>query len=165
MCQEKPHLKTGPTSITISTTTTTTSTRCTTPQQMDIPSPQQKSEPPKQIVTHELLSEKHRPYQIPRPRTQSAERTKTEGLARTSSIPSQSPSSFSSQELFPASSVSPRTPKDPPARKKPSRQEEKNKEWTIEQIRKAAALCSVEPEAVGDFQLRKALKPLLNLEK
>ena len=30
---------------------------------------------------------------------------------------------------------------------------------------KAVALCSVELEAVGDFQLRKALKPLLNLEK
>ena len=35
----------------------------------------------------------------------------------------------------------------------------------MEQIRKAAALCSVEPEAIGDFQLRKALKPLLSLEK
>ena len=35
------------------------------PQQMDIPSPQQKSDPPKQTVTHELLSKKYRPYQIP----------------------------------------------------------------------------------------------------
>ena len=32
-------------------------------------------------------------------------------------------------------------------------------------MQRAAALCSVELEAVGDFQLRKALKPLLNLEK
>ena len=34
-----------------------------------------------------------------------------------------------------------------------------------DQIKKAAALCSVEPEVVGNFQLRKALKPLLDLEK
>ena len=33
------------------------------------------------------------------------------------------------------------------------------------QTKKATALCSVEPEAIGDFQLRKALKPLLNLGK
>ena len=33
------------------------------------------------------------------------------------------------------------------------------------QIQQAVALCSVELEAVGDFQLRKALKPLLSLEK
>ena len=33
------------------------------------------------------------------------------------------------------------------------------------QIQQAAALCSVELEAVGDFQLQKALKPLLSLEK
>ena len=32
-------------------------------------------------------------------------------------------------------------------------------------MQRAAALCSVELEAVGDFQLRKAIKPLLNLEK
>ena len=58
------------------------------------------------------------PTKFPPPRSQSAERTKSEGLARTSSLPSLSPSSFSSQELFPASPVSPRTPKNPPARKK-----------------------------------------------
>ena len=36
---------------------------------------------------------------------------------------------------------------------------------TIQEIQEAAALCSVELEAVSDFQLRKALKQLLNLDK
>ena len=43
--------------------------------------------------------------------------------------------------------------------------QEIEEELSIKQIQKAAALCSVELEAVGDFQLRKALKPLLNFEK
>ena len=34
-----------------------------------------------------------------------------------------------------------------------------------DQVKKAPTLCSVELEAIGDFQLRKALKPLLDLEK
>ena len=54
---------------------------------------------------------------------------------------------------------------DPPAsEKRPNRQEGEN-QLTIQQIQQAAALCSVELEAVSDFQLRKALKPLLNLDK
>ena len=129
---------------------------------MDGLSPQQKPDPPKQTFTQELFSKQRRPYQIFLPRSQPAERTQTSSLARTSSLPSLSLSSFSSQELFPAS---PKTRNDPPARTKPNRQEEKNKDLKIEQIRKAAALCSVELEAVGDFQLRKALKPLLSLAK
>ena len=34
-----------------------------------------------------------------------------------------------------------------------------------EQFEKAAALCAVDLEAIGDFQLRKALKPQLDLKK
>ena len=49
-----------------------------------------------------------------------------------------------------------------PVKKTTNRQEG---ELSIQQIQQAAALCSVELEAVGDFQLRKALKPLLSLEK
>ena len=104
VCQEKPHLKTGPSSQPTPPLPTPPLPSpppppppiAQPPQQMDMPSPQQKSEPPKQTVTHELFSKKPRPYQIPLPRSQSAERTKSEGLARTSSLPSLSPSSFSS---------------------------------------------------------------------
>ena len=49
-------------------------------------------------------------------------------------------------------------------KKNPSRHEGEE-ELSIKQIQQSAALCSVELEAVGDFQLRKALKPLLNFEK
>ena len=59
--------------------------------------------------------------------------------------------------------LSGKTKTRPPASKKrPNRQEGEN-QLTILQIQQAAALCSVELEAVGDFQLRKALK--LSLDK
>ena len=104
----------------------------------------------------------HHPYIIPLPRSQSAERAQPSGLARTPSIPSLSPADISSQELFPAI-ISPKRKPDPPAgKKKPCW---KDDELSIRQIQRAAALCSAELEAVGDFQLRKALKPLLSLEK
>ena len=122
------------------------------PQQMDPLSPQ-----------HELLFRKyHRPYKIPLPRSQSAERAQPSGLARTPSLPSLSPADISSQEQFPAI-ISPKRKTNPPAeKKKPSY---KDNELSIGQIQRAAALCSAELEAVGDFQLRKELKPLLSLEK
>ena len=117
------------------------------PQQMDSLSPQ-----------HELLFKKyHRPYKIPLPRSQSAERAQPSGLARTPSLPSLSPADLSSQELFPAI-ISPKRKTDPPKKTN-------YKELSIGQIQRAAALCSAELEAVGDFQLRKALKPLFSLEK
>ena len=37
-------------------------------------------------------------------------------------------------------------------------------EMNEENVENAAALCSVDPEVIGDFQIRKALKPLLNFE-
>ncbi len=49
-----------------------------------------------------------------------------------------------------------------PKRKQPGT---KKHDLTIGQMQRAAALCSAELEAVGDFQLRKALKPLARLEK
>ena len=123
------------------------------PPKITLPSPPQQMAPlsPQQ----ELFLKKHyRPYKIPLPRSQSAERAQPSGLARTPSLPSLSPTDFSSQELFPAI-ISPK--------RKPS--EKKKQELTIGQMQRAAALCSAELEAVGDFQLRKALKPLARLEK
>ena len=116
------------------------------PQQMDSLSPQ-----------HELFKKYHHPYKIPLPRSQSAERAQPSGLARTPSLPSLSSADLSSQELFPAI-ISPKRKTDPPKKTN-------YHELSIGQIQRAAALCSAELEAVGDFQLRKALKPLLSLEK
>ena len=126
------------------------------PPKITLPSPPQQMAPlsPQQ----ELFLKKHyRPYKIPLPRSQSAERAQPSGLARTPSLPSLSPTDFSSQELFPAM-ISPKT--------KPQTEKRKHtQELTIGQMQRAAALCSAELEAVGDFQLRKALKPLARLEK
>ena len=116
------------------------------PQQMDSLSPQ-----------HELFKKYHRPYKIPLPRSQSAERAQPSGLARTPSLPSLSPADLSSQELFPVI-ISPKRQTDPPKKTN-------YHELSIGQIQRAAALCSAELEADGDFQLRKALKPLLSFEK
>ena len=128
--------------------------------------------PPSNLTTHtnpspnchpltqqeQFFKKCRRPYQIPLPRSQSADRSQPLNLTRTPSLPSLSPSAISTQELFPA-----KQRHDPPASKKTNRQE--GKELSIQQIQQAAALCSVELEAVSDFQLRKALKPLLSLEK
>ena len=59
----------------------------------------------------------HRPYKIPLPRSQSAERAQPSGLARTPSLPSLSPADLSSQELFPAI-ISPKRKTDPPKENK-----------------------------------------------
>ena len=118
------------------------------PQQMDSLSPLS----PQQA---HYLKKYHRPYKIHLPRSQSAERAQSSRLTRTPSLPSLSPSDISSLELFPAIPSSKRKPDPLTGKKKPSRQEE---ELSIGQIQRAAALCSVELEAVGDFQLRKALK-------
>ena len=126
------------------------------PPKITLPSPPQQMAPlsPQQEL---FLKKHHRPYKIPLPRSQSAERAQPSGLARTPSLPSLSPTDFSSQELFPAI-ISPKT--------KPQTEKRKHtQELTIGQMQRAAALCSAELEAVGDFQLRKALKPLAALEK
>ena len=122
----------------------------------------QPTQSPHQIVTLSPQQEQfwkkcRRPYQIPLPRSQSADRSQPLNLTRTPSLPSLSPSAISTQELFPA-----RQRHDPPASKKTNRQ---TGELSIQQIQQAAALCSVELEAVGDFQLRKALKPLPSLDE
>ena len=122
----------------------------------------QPTQTPHQIVTlspqqEQFFKKCRRPYQIPLPRSQSADWSQSLNLTRTPSLLSLSPSAISTQELFPA-----RQRHDPPASKKTNRQEG---ELSIQQIQQAAALCSVELEAVGDFQLRKALKPLLSLDK
>ena len=122
----------------------------------------QPTQTPHQIVTlspqqEQFLKKCRGSYQIPLPRSQSADRSQPLNLTRTPSLLSLSPSAISMQELFPA-----RQRHDPPASKKTNRQEG---ELSIQQIQQAAALCSVELEAVGDFQLRKALKPLLSLDK
>ena len=135
------------TSTTLSPSNPTTHT---TPHQIVTLSPQQE----------QCLIKYHRPYQIPLPRSQSADRSQPLNLTRTHSLPSLSPSSIASQELFPA-----RQRQDPPASKKKINRQEGEQELTIMQIQQAVALCSVELEAVGDFQLQKALKPLLSLEK
>ncbi len=123
------------------------------PPRITLPSPPQQMAPlsPQQEL---FFKKHHRPYKIPLPRSQSAERAQPSGLARTPSLPSLSPTDFSSQELFPAM-ISPK-------RKQPGT---KKHDLTIGQMQRAAALCSAELEAVGDFQLRKALKPLARLEK
>ena len=126
------------------------------PPKITLPSPPQQMAPlsPQQEL---FFKKHHRPYKIPLPRSQSAERAQPSGLARTPSLPSLSPTDFSSQELFPAM-ISPKT--------KPQTEKRKHtQELTIGQMQRAAALCSAELEAVGDFQLRKALKPLARLEK
>ena len=122
------------------------------PPKITLPSPPQQMAPlsPQQEL---FFKKHHRPYKIPLPRSQSAERAQPSGLARTPSLPSLGPTDFSSQELFPAM-ISPK--RNPPEKKK--------QELTIGQMQRAAALCSAELEAVGDFQLRKALKPLARLE-
>ena len=78
----------------------------------------QPTQPPHQIATLSPQNEHyfrkcHRPYQIPLPRSQSADRSQPLNLTRTPSLPSLSPSSISSQELFPA-----KMKQDPPASKK-----------------------------------------------
>ena len=138
---------------------TSTSTTPSPPQIL------QPTQPPYQMFTlspqqEQCLKKYHRPYQIPLPRSQSADWSQPLNLTRTPSLPSLSPTMIPSQELFPA-----KREQDPPASKKKANRQEGEKELTITQIQQAAALCSVELEAVGDFQLRKALKPLLSLEK
>ena len=54
-------------------------------------------------------------------------------------------------------------PHSPSADKEPSRSRRLKRKKTI--FEKAAALCTVDPEAINDFQIKKALKPLLDFEK
>ena len=151
------------------------------------PSPQYHTPPEKQrsqpsqspeLLHHPPQPQKTRPHQILHmARSQSQERLSPKNLMRTFSLPSLSPSS--SLELFPAATPA-ATPIAKPAEKEPvtepvradsaPRQSQwkakaTNQDLTEEQCRKAVALCTVGLESVADHQLRKSLKPLLNLEK
>ena len=98
------------------TTTSTTTPRPFLPQEILLPSPPQHMD----ILTpqQELFKRQRRPYQIPLLRSQSVDRTQPSSLARTPSLPSLSPSDFSSYELFPAILTTPKGKSDPPAGKK-----------------------------------------------
>ena len=98
-------------------------------------------------------------------RPHSLERQFPQSQPRTLFLPS--PSLSSSPELFPELIQAEPAPAAPEARPKPARRQAKqeNQDVTDEQYRKAVAFCTVGLESVTDYQLRKLLKPLLNLEK
>ena len=132
--------------------------KCSQPSQSPQP-PELSHRPPQPTKT--------RPHQIVR--SQSHDRLSQKSLLRTFSLPSLSP--CSSPELFPAAlekdpapAAEPDTTSADPAQRK-SRRHTKTKELTKEQCSKAVALCTVGPESMTDYQLRKTLKPLLDLEK
>ena len=118
-------------------------------------------QPPQYQPSHQL------PQQ--RIREQSLERDPQMGPLHTPSLPSLNLSSFSSPKLFKGRSQvksEVRLPSQSTMHKSTRRKAKSSSpDISNEQIKKAAALCSVEPEATGDFQLRKALKPQLDLEK
>ena len=89
------------------------------PPKISLQSPPQQMDPlsPLSLQQEHYLKKYHRPYKIPLPRSQSAERAQPSSLARTPSLPSLSRSDISSQELFPAI-PSPKRKPDPPAGKK-----------------------------------------------
>ena len=146
------------------------------PPQYQTPPEQQCSQPSQspELLHHPPQPPKTRPHQILHmARSQSQDRLSPQNLLRTFSLPSLSPSS--SPELLPAAS-----PAATPAEKEPvtepatadsaprrSRRKAKatNQDFTEEPCRKAVAMCTVGLESVTDHQLRKSLKPLLNLEK
>ena len=86
--------------------------------------------------------------------------------------PSQTPSlpsltlSSSSPELFPKNQSQSEVRLLSPTTDKPIRQRTKSvsPEMNKENFKTAVALCSVDPGAIGNFQIRKALKPLLDFE-
>ena len=72
------------------------------PPKILLQSPPQQRDPlsPLSSQQEHYLKKYHRPYKIPLPRFQSAERAQPSSLAQTPSLPSLSPSDISSQELF-----------------------------------------------------------------
>ena len=158
LCPEKPQPEAGPSHQTkpqLPPPAIPSTSPPPPPPKITLQSPPQRMAPlsPLSPQQEHLIHKHHRPYKIPLPRPQSAERAQPSSLARTPSLPSLSPSEFSSQNLFPAIPSPKRKPDPPAGKKKPNQQED---ELSIEQMQRAAALCSVELEAVGDFQLRKA---------
>ena len=101
-------------------------------------------------------------------RSQSHERLSPKNSLRTLSLPSQSPSSSSelSLEVIPAE-MEPAAADSAPklSRRQAKAANQDNQDLTNEQCRKAMALCTVGLELVEDYQLRKILKPLLDMEK
>ena len=109
-----------------------------------------------------FLHKHHRPYKIPLPRSQSAERAQPLSLARTPSLPSLSPSEFSSKTY----SLQSPHPKEnlillPEKRNRIGR----GMNFQLNKCSGQRLCARWSWKAVGDFQLWKALKPLLNLEK
>ena len=106
---------------------------------------------------------KIRPHQILLvTRSHSLDRQPLQNLLRTFSLPYLSPSS--SPELFPER-IPAVTVADPPiklSRRQAKAANHANQDINSEQCRKAVALCTVGPESVADYQLRKSRKPLLH---
>ena len=101
-------------------------------------------------------------------RSQSHERLSPKNLLRTLSLPSLSPSSCPELflEVIPAETEPVATDSAPKlSRRQAKAAKQDNQDLTNEQCRKAMALCTVGLESVGDYQLQKTLKPLLDMEK
>ena len=92
-------------------------------------------------------------------RAQSLERPSPQTLLRSLSLPSLSP--ISSTELFPEQTPIHTNPQTTSSQ----HQKEAANSAELEQQQKAKHLCTVGAEAVTDHQLKKMLKPLLQLEK
>ena len=119
ICPEKTHPEAGPSSQPsplIPSPLPPLPSTIFPPPKITLPSPPQQMAPlsPQQEL---YFKKHHRPYKIPLPRSQSAERAQPSGLARTPSLPSLSPTDFSSQELFPAI-ISPKEKPAPVLRKR-----------------------------------------------
>ena len=137
------------------------------PQQIEQPQPQPHPEPP----LHFPQLPKTRLHQILHvARSHSLEKQSLQSLPRTLSLPSLCPSS--SPELFPEMITAEPEPAAAVADSslKLSRRQAKaanraNRNLTDERRRKAVALCTIGPESVADYELRKSLKPLLVMGK
>ena len=142
------------------------------PEPLQIPQPPKPFQPPQSPQLEQSQPPKTRPYQIQHMRRpHSLERQSPQSLPRTLSLPSLS--SSSSPELFPELIQAEPEPAAAPAqvapeaKPMPARRQAKLEiqDVTDEQYRKAVAFCTVGLDSVTDFQLRKLLKPLLDLEK
>ena len=141
------------------------------PLEQQLPQPQQTDQlqPHSEQFRHPPQLPKTWPYQIVHMgRSHSLERHSPKSLLRTPSLPSLSPSP--SPELFPElipieieAAVADSTPKL--SRRKAKVTNPENLDLTNEQCRKAAALCTVGPESIADHQVRRSLRPLLDLER
>ena len=113
--------------------------------------------------------EKHHPS----PQKQPSSPQQQKSPPHAPSLPSLTLSSFFSPELFPLKKKvnrfqsEARPPLPPPPKSQQIRRRTKpvSPEKKISTFEKAAALCAIDPEAIRDFQLKKTLKQLLDLER